>query len=391
MRLPPRAGEIRSLRRRLLSWYEENRRDLPWRRQPDPYGILVSEVMLQQTTVATVVPFYERFMARFPDPSALAEAPEQEVMGLWSGLGYYARARRLRQACAEVVARHGGRIPATYRELIDLPGVGPYTAGAVSSIAFGRQEPAVDGNVHRVLCRLAGQQGGSTWHRELMTVARRLVRGPSPGDLNQAVMELGAVVCTPRNPACAGCPVAATCRARRSGRPEDFPRPKIRPAREPRRGGVLVVRDQDQKICLVRRPAGRLLGELLAFPGLCGYEADPVEATPSSVLAAASMQLGCPLTMGPHIATIRHQVLNRAVTLEVWHGARGKRRPSAPRRQAEGRWETVPYRPGDPAPRPMTAACLKVLAVLNGSPGQRWSSKVRRRRGPRGVGQARMP
>jgi len=225
--------------------------------------------MLQQTRVDTVIPYYERFLARFPDVAHLARAEPDAVLGAWQGLGYYSRARNLQRAARVVVEEHGGRLPETASALRALPGIGRYTAGAVASIAFDRPEPVVDGNVARVLARWLGIRSevrGATARRRLWQVAEALVRGPSPGDLNQALMELGATVCTPRTPRCPACPVAHGCAARRSGDPEALP---VRGARRAPRAveavAALLVR---RGLALaVRRPPHGLLGGLWELPG----------------------------------------------------------------------------------------------------------------------------
>ncbi len=205
------------LRSQLLSWYAQSRRDLPWRQSTDPYAIWVSEIMLQQTRVAVVVERYKTFMARFPALLSLALAPEQEVLALWSGLGYYRRARMLHKAAQFVAGSRGGNLPVTAEELRTLPGVGAYTAAAIASIAHGEQVAVVDGNVERVLCRLAGwEAGGRTGgkaavRKKVEALAGQLVDPVHPGDFNQALMELGATVCLPRNPQCLVCPVATDC------------------------------------------------------------------------------------------------------------------------------------------------------------------------------------
>jgi A/G-specific adenine glycosylase len=207
------------LRAALLAWFDRNRRELPWRRTRDPYAIWLSEVMLQQTQVATVIPYWERFLARFPTVTALAEAPLDEVLSLWSGLGYYSRARNLHRAANEVVARHGGALPASHAALLALPGFGRYTAGAVASIAFGLPEPLVDGNVARVFsraCAIEGAPGDREREKKLWAEAARWVQGERPGELNQALMELGATVCTARSPRCGLCPLTV-CAWRAAG------------------------------------------------------------------------------------------------------------------------------------------------------------------------------
>ncbi|MGD0348320.1 MAG: A/G-specific adenine glycosylase [Terracidiphilus sp.] len=213
-------AKIAALRGRLLEWYGQHRRDLPWRQSSDPYAIWVSEIMLQQTRVAVVVDRYQRFMERFPTLIALALAPEQDVLALWSGLGYYRRARMLHKAAQFVVAHLGGRLPQRAEELRELPGIGAYTAAAIASIAHGEPVAVVDGNVERVLCRLAGWEagsrkgGGATLRRKIEELAGRLLDRMRPGDSNQAIMELGATVCTPRNPQCLLCPLEADCKTR---------------------------------------------------------------------------------------------------------------------------------------------------------------------------------
>ena len=223
--------EIAKLRRHLLQWYARNRRDLPWRRSHDPYAIWVSEIMLQQTRVAVVVERYRAFLARFPTLISLALAPEEEVLALWSGLGYYRRARMLHKAAQFVADHHKGNLPGTSEELRMLPGIGPYTAAAIASIAHGEPVAVVDGNVERVLCRLAGwaagsRCGGTAVRRKIEERAGQLLDPRHPGDFNQALMELGATVCLPRNPQCLVCPISANCKTR--GEHKTPPRPRMR-------------------------------------------------------------------------------------------------------------------------------------------------------------------
>ena len=214
------AGKIAELRTRLLAWYECNRRDLPWRKSTDPYSIWVSEIMLQQTRVAVVVERYRAFLVRFPTLVSLALAPEEEVLALWSGLGYYRRARMLHQAARFVAEHGGGNLPRRAEELRTLPGIGAYTAAAVASIAHGEAVAVVDGNVERVLCRVAGwdagsrKGGGAELRRKVEDFAWHLLDSARAGDFNQAMMDLGATVCTPRNPKCLTCPLQAHCKTR---------------------------------------------------------------------------------------------------------------------------------------------------------------------------------
>jgi A/G-specific adenine glycosylase len=222
----PESRDLAEIRKRLLGWFRKYRRELPWRINKDPYRIWLSEIMLQQTRVAAVIPYYERFLERFPEIRALAEAPEEEVLRLWSGLGYYSRARNLQRAAQQIVARHGGQFPRTVDEALALPGIGSYTAAAILSIAFGAKHAVLDGNVARVLARLDAIEGdlreNGRW-RNLQKSADKLLDPKSPSDWNEAMMELGAMVCTPRTPQCLLCPVAEFCRARRLGLTDVIP------------------------------------------------------------------------------------------------------------------------------------------------------------------------
>jgi len=223
-------ANIPKLRKELISWYDENQRNLPWRAGKDPYAIWVSEIMLQQTRVAVVVDRYQEFMKRFPTLSALAQSDEQEVLALWSGLGYYRRARMLHKAAQFVTDNLSGVLPAASAELRKLPGIGSYTAAAIASIAHGEAVAVVDGNVERVLCRLAGWgQGGRTsataLRKKIEDRAAQMVDADRPGDFNQAMMELGATVCLPRNPQCLVCPISAHCKTR--GEHKTTPRPRM--------------------------------------------------------------------------------------------------------------------------------------------------------------------
>jgi len=225
-------GELASFRKQLLAWFRQFQRDLPWRRTKDPYRIWVSEIMLQQTRVAAVIPYYQRFLARFPDVRALAEAPQEEVLRLWSGLGYYSRARNLQKAAQQIVALHSGELPQDEESILALPGIGSYTGAAILSIAFGAKHAVLDGNVARVLARLGAIRGdlreSHRW-QALQKTAGDLLSPKSPGAWNQAMMELGAMVCTPRAPQCLVCPAAKFCRARQWGDPESFPEKRKKP------------------------------------------------------------------------------------------------------------------------------------------------------------------
>jgi A/G-specific adenine glycosylase len=252
---------------RLIQHYVDNFRRLPWREAPgnppaDPYRVWISEVMLQQTTVAAVVPRFERFVARWPTVAALAAATDEDILSEWAGLGYYARARNLIACAREVAAR--GRFPRTADELRKLPGIGAYTSAAIAAIAFGEMAPAVDTNVERLIARLRG------WRRPARAEVERailaMMPADRPGDFVQAMMDLGATICRPRMPQCSHCPLAADCAADASGEPERYPERPARAAR-PHRFGVAYWIERDGHVWLVRRPATGLLGGMAALPG----------------------------------------------------------------------------------------------------------------------------
>ena len=271
--------ELARLRETLLSWYDEHARDLPWRQRSgagvDPYMVWVSEVMLQQTRVETVRPFFERWLKEFPDLESLATASQDQVLRAWEGLGYYSRARNLHAAVREVVMRYGA-VPSDPEALRSLPGIGRYTAGAIASIAFGREAPVVDGNVKRVFARLLDR--GEPTDAELWDLAGRLVVGERPGDLNQALMELGATVCLPKSPGCHSCPINGFCDALARGTVDRRPSPKRRGALPIEHHGVATIR-RNGTYLLVRRPEDSRLGGMWGFPEDCQEEGEEITAT----------------------------------------------------------------------------------------------------------------
>ena len=301
---------------RLLGWYEESKRDLPWRRTSDPYRIWVSEVMLQQTRVAYARDYYERFIAALPSVDALAAASESEVLALWSGLGYYRRARQMHAAARQIIAT-GGDFPETVEGLLELPGVGPYTAAAVASIAMGLPEQVLDGNVERVLTRFGASEASlrtATGRRELLATGRVLFDPVRPGDSNQALMELGAMVCLPRAPHCRSCPLVEACQASVAGRIAEFPRPRSRraPQRE-RRLAARVVRGD--RVLLVRRPADSDL-----LPGT--WELPWVVAATTGVAGPSAAvdfeeRYGGLWNLGAAFGEVKHAITYRALTVEV--------------------------------------------------------------------------
>jgi A/G-specific adenine glycosylase len=317
------------VRRALLAWYRRARRDLPWRRTRDPWAIWVSETMLQQTRVETVIPYYERFLARYPTAQALADADADELMQHWAGLGYYSRARNLKAAAGQVVREHGGRVPDDIESLRALPGVGRYTAGALASIAFDRPEPIVDGNVARVLARLLDldlEITSPAAQRLLWEQAGALARGKSPGDLNQALMELGALVCTPRSPDCADCPLRRRCRGHAAGRAAELPRKAPRAA--PRAvEAVAVLLARGDRFLAVRRPPRGLLGGLWELPG---GDLTRGERPGAGVTRALRERVGLEPLRARRLGAVSHVFTHRALRLHVFRaeasGGRVRRR-----------------------------------------------------------------
>lgn len=263
----------------LLDWYDANKRVLPWRRNTDPYRVWVSEIMLQQTRVDTVIPYYERFLNCLPDIQRLAAAPEEELLKLWEGLGYYSRVRNMQKAARVIVDTFGGVFPDTYQGILSLPGIGPYTAGAIASIAFELPVPAVDGNVMRVLSRVtaSGADIADPAVKKQMTAALAEIYPTGRcGDFTQSLMELGAIVCLPNGaPLCDRCPLSGMCRAFQSGRQLDYPVQAPKPERRKEYKTVLLL-SCGERVAVRQRPAGGLLGGLWEFPSLDG-KADDAE------------------------------------------------------------------------------------------------------------------
>jgi A/G-specific adenine glycosylase len=304
------------LSRPLLAWYDLSQRDLPWRRTHDPYAIWIAEIMLQQTQVATVVPYYERWLQALPTVEQLAVADPQVVLGLWAGLGYYSRARNLQAAARLIVSDYEGVFPRDYHAARSLPGIGEYTAGAILSIAYGQRLPAVDGNVQRVLGRvfaLAGELRQGPGKREVARLAAEAVPAARPGDHNQALMELGATICLPRRPACEQCPLTALCLARRQGRETAIPPPRPQPSRRVQR--VAVVLWQRGCLLLARRPAEGVWGGLWELPNVeLAAGEDPAAALGEYLQQA----FGLRAQVGEPWQEIRHSIMDQRITLSVY-------------------------------------------------------------------------
>ena len=339
-----------ALRRPLLAWYRRAGRDLPWRRDRDPYRVWVSEVMLQQTTVRAVVPYYERFLARFPTVAALAAAPEEDVVGAWSGLGYYHRARNLHRGARHVAAHHGGRFPATLEAALAVPGVGLYTASAVLSIAHGVPLPVVDGNVRRVLSRLFALRGPQ-WRKDAPYYNRadELLDRASPGDWNQAVMELGATICLPRKPACPACPLRASCVAALEGLQDTLPEPRLRKAPVEVTVAAAVLESRGRYL-LVRRREGRLMGRMWEVPQT-SLEGRGL----ADLVAELRERHGLEVVPGALLARARHAITFRRVRVEAYRARLRRHPPPDPERF---RWVTV----GELESLPVSSLTRKVIA-----------------------------
>jgi A/G-specific adenine glycosylase len=333
---PSAARRAAAIARRLLAWYEVEARDLPWRRTLDPYAILVSEIMLQQTRVETVIPYYERFLRAYPTLESLARARLDDVLKAWEGLGYYRRAHHLHAAASRVVKQHGGRIPEDLVALRALPGIGPYTAGAVASIAFGGDEPVLDGNVVRVLSRLfrvPGDPARAATRRSLEALSQSLVPPGRARDFNQALMDLGARVCRSRRPRCEECPVEPLCEGRKAGEETLFP---ARAARHPIphtdvAAGVIWKRgrlpgDRGARMLIAQRRADDMLGGLWEFPG---GTVEPGETFEDALRRELREELGIEVAVGPLVTTVDHAYSHFRMSLHVFHCRHTSGRPRA--------------------------------------------------------------
>jgi A/G-specific adenine glycosylase len=315
----PVSTGIRQIRAPLLRWYDKHKRDLPWRHTSDPYAIWISEAMLQQTRVDTVIPYWERFLQIFPDVESLAQAELDDVYAVWTGLGYYSRARNLKHAAEMVVSDYHGALPDTVETLQTLKGIGRYTAGAVASIAFGREAPLVDGNVIRVFARLLGIREDSAAKQvveRMWSVADELVRGPRPGDLNQALMELGATLCTPRKPDCPACPVRRFCDAEAEGDAESLP-VKKKKVKAIKIRAVAAWIERSGKILAVRRPETGLMAGLWELPTAEIAAQDEAKERLAPLLAKAT---GLELRDMEAVGEIEHLFTHRRLTLEIFRG-----------------------------------------------------------------------
>jgi A/G-specific adenine glycosylase len=348
-----------SLPARLLAWFDQNRRPLPWRRNRDPYAIWLAEVMLQQTQVATVIPYFERFLTAFPDIASLAAAAEQDVLRLWEGLGYYRRARDLHAAARLLVERHSGQMPREVAAVAELPGMGPYTRNAVLSQAFDLRLPILEANSQRVLSRLFGRRDDprTTPARQwLWAAAEELLPEQRAGDFNQALMELGALVCTPTAPACDRCPLAGDCRGRASGTPEMFPERMPAQAITEVSELALVIR-RAERVLLVQRPANATRwANLWEFPHA---EIAATEPVADAITRLARELVGLNVRPGPEVVTLKHGVTRFRITLTC-HEAAWVAGEFASDFYTAGQWLTV----AELAAHPVSAPQRRLATVL---------------------------
>lgn len=317
------ARRKRAIQTTLLDWFRTAARSLPWRRHTTPYRTWVAEIMAQQTRLDTVVPYFERFMERFPDLASLAAAELDEVLSLWSGLGYYSRGRHLHRAARLVAVEHAGKLPSNPAALMRLPGIGRYTAGAIASIAFSDPVPVLDGNVIRVLSRLFDLDADVTRPKvrdALWDLAGRLVPTDAPGTFNEALMELGALVCTPQGPDCGVCPLTRTCLARRRGTTAE--RPVITPKRPPRPVQIQAahIRHAQRGLLLTQNPPQGLFGGLWSCPI---YPRDAKRSAPAGTRGlsrAMASDLGLEVRLGPRMAEFEHVLTHRRLQVSVFPG-----------------------------------------------------------------------
>lgn len=356
----PDASWLRSFRRRLVAWFDQNARKLPWRRNRDPYAVWVSEIMLQQTQVGTVVGYFDRFLAAFPTIEALAAADEHDVLRLWEGLGYYRRARQLHRAAQIVVAEHDGRFPSD-RSMVDrLPGIGRYTAGAILSIAFDAREPILEANTLRLFSRLLAYDGdprSTAGQQILWAMAEAVLPKRGSGHLNQALMELGSEVCDARTPRCEGCPVAMLCRANQEGRQLEIPRPKAKRTIEAVRQAAVLVRRRG-RVLLLRWPEG------VRFAGLWDFPRFPITAErPAEIrreLAENVLALtGAVIAPGKQLATLTHGVTRFRITLDC-HEAEFLSNDKTVANHMETRW----LRPAELASYPLSSTGRKLAKLV---------------------------
>lgn len=349
---------IRTLRKKLLAWYFAQHRNLPWRGVKDPYAVWISEVMLQQTQVQTVIPYYLRFLEAFPTVEHLARADGQELLRFWAGLGYYSRAKNLQRAAREIMRCHDGKFPRSYSEVLSLPGIGRYTAGAILSIAFDLPYPVLDGNVVRVLTRVLGLRGDPK-RRDLQNLlwqnAQELVPHRRPGDFNQAIMELGAMVCSPRRPCCLLCPWQSECQAREDGTQQLLPE-KAKTAAGTRVQWAVAVISHRGRVLIVKRIEGTLLKDFWEFPG---GEFSGTRQVKRALVRRVFEDFGLKIRLLEPFTTIKHTITHRRITLVAFE-AQLETTAAAKLRANEAKW----VRREDLEKFPFASASQKIIRIL---------------------------
>jgi len=355
----------KDFRSRLLAWYDKNKRDMPWRDCHDPYQTWISEIMLQQTRVDQATPYFERFMERFPDVYALAEADQQDVLKVWEGLGYYSRARNMHHAAKTVVDKFKGKIPDTEKDILELKGVGPYTASAVLSIAFSKPHAVVDGNVLRVLTRYLGIEDdirSAATKNAIQEAADELLDKNRPGDFNQAVMELGATLCTPSNPDCRECPVSAGCVAYSTLKTDSIPYKSPAKKRPHHQIGVGIIKDNEE-VLIALRPEDAMLGGLWEFPGGKQKEGEDIEQT---VVRELKEELGVDVAVTNPLMKLNHGYSHFKITLHAYLCELKNGKPE-PKTSQQLKWVSVSELDQYPFPK----ANRKLTEKLMESEGQK--------------------
>lgn len=351
--------------KQLIEWYYRNKRELPWRESGNPYRIWVSEIMLQQTRVDQAIPYYHRFIERFPTVQDLADADRQEVLKVWEGLGYYSRARHLHEAARTVADEYDGQLPDTWDEILSLKGIGPYTASAVLSIAFGKPHAVVDGNVLRVLARYYGIEKDirkTAAKNEIQELADDLIDPERPGDYNQALMELGATVCVPSGPACGDCPLSEDCVAHRSLKTEEIPYKSPAGEKPHHQIGVGIVENEREEVLIALRPDDVMLGGLWEFPGGKQEEDEPVETT---VVRELREELGVDVAITAPFMKLDHAYSHFKITLHAFRCEliSGEPRPKSSR---EIRWVPIDRLGEYPFPKANRRLTEKLMELETG-------------------------
>lgn len=314
----PRPMQNSDFSRHLLNWYKHHKREMPWRGELDPYKIWVSEIMLQQTRVDQAWPYFQNFISLFPTVYDLAKAGQQEVLKAWEGLGYYSRARNLHSAAKDVVQNYGGKLPKTYDEIIKLKGIGPYTAAAITSIAFKKTNAVVDGNVIRVLTRYFGIEDdirSTKTRKQVQQYANDLIDPNCPGDFNQALMELGSMVCTPSNPDCINCPIQSGCLAFKKAKTDIIPYKSPSGEKPHNIIGVGIIEGENDKVLIALRPENAMLGGLWEFPGGKRKKGESIQQTVERELKE---ELGVEVKACKELMTLKHTYSHFSITLHAW-------------------------------------------------------------------------